>query len=253
MVAGGFDAANVPEINYGLLSSAIGKHFALFSFHNCDKILAVSNFTREELIKNVGALHDKIEVIHNGFSEESFEFGTNKKKIIMTVCSIKRSTFELKGINTMVKVAESMPNYCFYVVGNIDSDFLTSIGIDRIKNITFLGWKSSTELNEIYKEAQVYLQLSFYESFGCALAESMLCGCIPVVTNRAALPEVVGDCGYYVPYGDVEKTREAIQTALVNAGLRAAVRERIKKCFPLSSRKDGLMRVINSLLEENGP
>lgn len=73
---------------------------------------------------------------------------------------------------------------------------------------------SHEELIEILKSSPVYCQLSYTESFGMTLLEAMSCGCIPVVSNRDALPEVVGDCGYVVPYGDVEATRQAILKAL---------------------------------------
>ena len=70
------------------------------------------------------------------------------------------------------------------------------------------------ELIEILKSSKVYCQLSYTESFCVTLLEAMACGCIPVVTDRDALPEVVGNCGLVVPYGDVEKTHEAILLAL---------------------------------------
>lgn len=70
------------------------------------------------------------------------------------------------------------------------------------------------ELIEILKSSHVYCQLSFTESFGMTLLEAMSCGCIPVVSDRDALPEVVGDCGYIVPYGNVNATRASILRAL---------------------------------------
>ena len=70
------------------------------------------------------------------------------------------------------------------------------------------------ELISILKKTCVYCQLSYTESFGMTLLEAMSCGCIPVVSDRDAFPEVVGDCGYVVPYGDVDATRQAILKAL---------------------------------------
>ena len=251
MVAGGFDAAKVPEINYGLLNTTISKHFALYTFHNCDKILAVSHFSKEELLINVGALHDKIEVIYNALSSASFEYGSFKKDAVLTVCSTNRLTWKRKGIDTVVNVAGIMPDIDFIIVGKPDWDFINDNGLDRFDNVTFAGSVSDGKLKSLYQSSGVYLQLSYYESFGCALAESMLSGCVPIVTINAALPEVVGNCGYYVPYGDVEKTRAAIISALENTKLGLAARERIETCFPLSRRKEGLVKVINSLLNKN--
>ena len=60
----------------------------------------------------------------------------------------------------------------------------------------------------------MYCQLSITESFGVTLLEAMACGCVPVVARRDALPELAGDAGFQVPYGDVERTREAILAAM---------------------------------------
>lgn len=94
----------------------------------------------------------------------------------------------------------------------------------------------------------VYAQLSAYESFGMALAEAMQCGCVPVVTRRGALPEVVGDAGWYVPYGDPDATAQAIREALnaPDAASRAA-RHRITDRFPLDRRRHALVDALRAL------
>jgi glycosyltransferase involved in cell wall biosynthesis len=80
-----------------------------------------------------------------------------------------------------------------------------------------------------------------------ALAESMCCECVPVVINNAALPEVVGDTGFYVPYGDPKATAEAIKEALKSGKGRAA-RERIKNMFPIAKREKRLIEIIIGLM-----
>jgi len=100
-----------------------------------------------------------------------------------------------------------------------------------------------------YQKAKVYCQLSAHESFGVALAEAMSCCCVPVVTRRYALPEVVGDAGFYVPYNDPKATAEAIRKALKsNKGRKA--RERIKKYFSIKTREKRLIEEILDLIRE---
>jgi len=89
-------------------------------------------------------------------------------------------------------------------------------------------------------------QLSYYEAFGLAPAEGMACECIPVVTKeRTGMGEFVGDCGFYVPYGDEKATAKAIKKAL-NAPdeLGKKARERIIKMFPLEKRERELLKVM---------
>ena len=77
----------------------------------------------------------------------------------------------------------------------------------------------------------------------------MSCGCVPVVTRRYALPGVVGDTGFYVPYNDPKATAEAIRKAL-ESGKGAKARERVKKYFSLEAREKGLIREILELDRE---
>ncbi|MFC1938017.1 glycosyltransferase, partial [Chloroflexota bacterium] len=87
---------------------------------------------------------------------------------------------------------------------------------------------------------------SYHESFGLSLAEAMACECVPVITGNAALPELVGDTGFYVPYGDPKATAEAIKKALKSdAGKKA--RERVKRLFPIESRQKALIKIIEGL------
>ena len=79
-----------------------------------------------------------------------------------------------------------------------------------------------------------------------ALAEAMACGCVPVVTDRGALPEVVGDTGFYVPYGDEKATAEGIKNAL-RSERGAIARKRIEDMFSLREREKGLMESIEKL------
>ena len=116
-------------------------------------------------------------------------------------------------------------------------------------NADFTGWLSDADLHERYRRAAVYVQASRHEGFGLAVAEAMLAGCIPVVMNVTAMPEVVGDTGVLI---------ESQQPADVAAGVRRALglgpdaarraRERILRSFPMERRRDGIQRVVEEAL-----
>jgi glycosyltransferase involved in cell wall biosynthesis len=81
--------------------------------------------------------------------------------------------------------------------------------------------------------------------------EAMSCGCTPVITERGALPEVVGNIGYYVPYGNEKATVEAIKRALnVDTGLRKRARNRIEKEFSMKMREKELSELMRMLVTE---
>ncbi len=79
----------------------------------------------------------------------------------------------------------------------------------------------------------------------------MACECVPVVTRKAELPEVVGDTGYYVPYNDPKATAEAIAEALGSPNKGRKARNRVKERFTLQKRKENLLEAINALVKNH--
>ncbi len=109
------------------------------------------------------------------------------------------------------------------------------------------GYVAAAELQDLLSRTWSYLQLSFMEGFGAAVAEAMLARCVPVVTHQGSLPEVVGDTGYYADYGDIESACTATRTALDDRGLGDRARERVLDLFPLERRRRELLHVLASL------
>ena len=147
-----------------------------------------------------------------------------------------------KRLDTFVKTSVYLPDVRFVLIGRYNGS------IKHLKkiagsNVMFTGYVSDDSLLHYCRRAKVYCQLSTHEGFGVALAEAMSCCCVPVVTRRYALPEVVGDTGFYVPYDDPKVTAEVIKKALRSDKGRKA-RERIKKHFSLEARKKKLIEEI---------
>lgn len=78
-----------------------------------------------------------------------------------------------------------------------------SLGLaDRV---IFSGRVDDADLPALYSEAAVYVTPSLEEGFGSTVLEAMACGAPVITSNRAALPEVVGDAGLLF---DAEQERE---------------------------------------------
>lgn len=253
VVAGGDDVAYLPEIKYGMFSYWWKKWCPLFVFRHADLVLTVSKFNESETLKNTKALYKKVKMIYHGFRAEKFKIPKDikKDKIVLTVSSISNERIKVKGLDLFIQTAVLLPETGFLLVGTDKDKASIILKKSSGKNVTFLGEVTGRDLLNIYLKAKVYVQLSIHESFGCALAEAMLCECIPVVSKTGATPEVVGDCGFYVdilnPETIAEKIKEALE-ATDELGKRA--RERIIKMFPLEKRKNELITSINELLKE---
>jgi glycosyltransferase involved in cell wall biosynthesis len=245
VVAGGYDVAFVPEMNYGQYTQGIDKRiYADYVLKNADIILAVSKFTEGEVLARTK--HRKVIVIYNGINTDKFVPGSDKKNLVITVASGTKNVIKLKGIEAFARAAEHIPDAKFLVLGLSDNDR----EILQVKypspNLELCGYISQRDLIKCYQKARVYCQLSYRESFGVALAEAMACGCVPVVTERAALPEVVGNTGIYVPYDDEEATAKAIEEALrSDKGEKA--RERVESRFSGKKREIELLKAIKMI------
>ena len=105
------------------------------------------------------------------------------------------------------------------------------------------------ELREFYRRAKVYCQLSMREGHPNALAEAMLCECVPVGTDIPGVRGVMGDTGYIVPLGDAERTADAVRKALLSHKGKEA-RERIKNLFSLEQREKNLVKALEDIRQD---
>ncbi|UEC43855.1 MAG: Glycosyl transferase, group 1 family protein [Methanothrix sp.] len=244
VVIGGYEVAYAPEINYGQLTQMWHKRkFTEFVLRHADLVLPVSDFTKGESLHVIKPKN--IAVIYNSVDTDKFRPSGKKRNLIITVASGWGSVIKLKGLDTFVTAAIKNPELEFAVLGLSEIDMATLEALDPSKNVKLLGHLSRDELIKWYQEAKVYCQLSYRESFGMALAEAMSCECIPVVTDRGALPEVVGDTGFYVPYGDPEATAEATRKAITSSeNLRKRSRERVMDKFCIERRETELLKLL---------
>ncbi len=248
VVAGGFDVVFLPEINYGAFTNLKEKMPSKYVLKNCDLVVSISKSNQKELLDKIQP--KKNILIYNAIPIESFHHNDIKKeKIVITVGGIKWSNLKRKGIETFVKSAEYLPDIPFIVIGKYIDDSINYLKSIAPSNVKFTGYVSDEELLQWYMKAKVYVQVSAHEGFGITVAEAMLCKCIPVVTKRFALPEIVGNIGFFAPYGNERETAESIKKAL-NApdSLKEKVSERIKKNFPMANRERKLIEAIKMIL-----
>lgn len=85
---------------------------------------------------------------------------------------------------------------------------------------------AAEDLPLLYNGAALHVLPSFCEGFGLPALEAMACGTPTVVSNRGALPEVVGDAGLQVNPDDPEELAAALARGLSDTQLRADLRAR---------------------------
>lgn len=250
VVASGYDVAAMPEINYGNMRPGWRRLAGQRVFALADRVLAVSEFTRREAMRNAGVPAAKIEVIPHGLNTEQFYPRSARLRAaqVLTVGGTTTATLRTKGAPDFMALAALFPEIPFLIVGPREAEGMATLRQMNAPNVQFLGPLYREDLIQVMQQSTVYAQLSAYESFGMALAEAMLCGCAPVVTDRGALPEVVGDAGWVAPYGDLAAYACAIKQALAapaSAGENA--RQRIVNEFSLERRRQCLLQSLEKV------
>jgi glycosyltransferase involved in cell wall biosynthesis len=245
VIVGGWDVVYMPEIKYGAMSSKRRIRKTKIALKYATKVVCVSKSIAEHTKKWTN--RKDLEIIPLGFDPEKFKPEGEKENLVITAGSLKNEiTIKVKGLDHFFKCAQLLPEVQFILIGSHDPEIRDEWESRAPDNLKILDFVPQKELIEYYQRAKVYAQLSFQESFGSALAEAMLCECVPVVTRRGALPEVVGDCGFYADYGSENETVKMIKKALISDyGPKA--RERIATQFPLSKRKEELIRIIDEI------
>lgn len=244
LVTGGYDVANVPEVNYGDLRTLVGRFRVKFVLKCATKVLAVSESNKKEILKCANPMD--LELVYNGIPVEKFKPSDEKEDLVVTVGPLTAERIKVKGLDAFVKASAYLPDVRFVLIGKYEDQLVNCLRKHSSSNLAFTGWLPIERVLRYYQRAKVYCQLSIHESFGVALAEAMACCCVPVVTRKYAIPEVVGDTGFYVPYDNPEATAETIRKALAsNKGIKA--RERIRKYFSLKDREKKLVEEILKL------
>lgn len=248
VVAGGDDVARVPEIKYGLFCSWWKKYCPLFVFKYADLILCVSESNRSETLVNAKADPRKVKVLYHGFDGEVFRRTPHieKEDIVLTVGRVTEETLAKKGLDLFVRSANLLPKRQLFLVGPQTDSAIDMLRREAPENVTFTAGLYGDDLVKMYSRAKVYVQASIHESFGCSVAEAMLCECVPVVSRHGALPEVVGDCGFYIDKLDSQELAARIEEAL-HSDMGKRARERVLQLFPLERRRGGLLGAIASL------
>lgn len=244
VVIGGYEAANVPEINYGGLLDEKVKKKVQYIIEHSDLILAVSTSSLEEI--KSGYRINKIKKLYNAVDPRKFYPDGEKQDVIVTVSNVKTSNLKRKGLETYTRVANYLQDHKFILIGKHSDDAIIKLRNETSDNVIFTGYVSDVQLLKYLQKAKVYVQVSAHEGFGVSIAEAMLCECVPVVTDRGAIREVVGDTGFYVSYNAPKETAEAIKQALESDNGKRA-RSRIMQKYSLQKREKELVKIISGL------
>jgi glycosyltransferase involved in cell wall biosynthesis len=254
MVIGGFDTANMPDIGYGHQRGGLRRHASRWIFRRATRLITHSIYSLSEIERNTPIPPERVTVVHLGVPDPFGEEPGTKDRMALTVGAIDRTTLVQKGQLPFVLAARELPNVRFVFAGKWLDDAVEELRAVAPPNLELTGWLSDGDLNAAYRRAAVYVQASRHEGFGLAVAEAMLAGCVPIVMNVTAMPEVVGDAGVLIESPEPAAVADGISQALaMGPDAAARARERILTAFPMERRREGILRVVDEALYARRP
>ena len=209
-----------------------------------DKIIAVSNSTKQDLIDFYKIPEEKIQVIYSGIEQK--EKDTSSEKIL----EIKKKyrlpdefilyfgTIEpRKNLIGLIKAFEKLntryktqdTRYKLVIAGEkgwlYKDVFKAARQSPFAPEIIFTGFVNSSDKPYLYSLASLFVYPSFYEGFGFPPLEAMACKTPTITSKFSSLPETVGKAAIMIDPYDIDEFACAMNLALKDENLR----EKLKK------------------------
>jgi len=237
-------AANIPywTVAHGIEAWDIEKPALKAALNQADRILAVSNFTRDRLIESQGLDPNKVVVLPNTFDSDRFNIAEKpihllkryhlqpNQPVILTVCRLA-SEERYKGYDALLAalplIQQAVPNVHHLIVGQGGdrSRIEQLIRDSNLQNcVTLAGFIPDEELCDYYNLCDVFAMPSKREGFGIVYLEALACGKPVLGGNQDGATDALcqGKLGALVDPDDIS----AIATTLIQL---------LQKTYPNSS------------------
>lgn len=216
----------------------------LRGFQMADKIIAVSNYTKNILVEHYGIPPEKIAVVHNGSTlmplAASYERWEAQNKTHPLVLFLGRLT-QQKGTHQFLEMAAEVKSHRddvqFVMAGSGDMmpeliDRTFALGLQH--NLLFAGKVGNEEAKKLYSKADCFVMPSLSEPFGLVALEAAAHGTPVVLSRQSGASEVLGHC-FSVDFWDTAKMADCVLTILREAPLAHQMRtESLKDLYRLT-------------------
>lgn len=200
------------------------------SIKRAKKIIAISEFTKNEIIKYYKIDPSRIEVIHEAVNKKEFTLENNEKTRTINGYEIKRDKYLLAVghleprknyshlINAYSKLEVKIKKaYKLIIVGKKDHDFLNTLKeVEKTKGVIYLDFIPRDDLVWLYSNCKLHVFPSVYEGFGFPCLEAGISGKPTVGSNQSSIPEIAGEGGIYFNPFLTEDIKDKIEQVLSN-------------------------------------
>lgn len=191
--------------------------------HQATHLLAVSQSTATDLETGLHIDSQKISVTYEAADIKFFprkslanssRLGNIPHPYLLTFATGDSREVPEQAVSAFGK-CNSQINHHLVIAGNCSESqkstlVETAIRMDCLDKLYFTGYVADEDLPALYRNADIYIEISRYEGFGLQVCEAMATGTAVIASDLSSLPEVVGDGGYLVELGDTLTLTEKI-------------------------------------------
>lgn len=193
--------------------------------NSSDKVIAISDFSKFDIIKRFNVNRDNITRIYNPINVSNYKdndkifdkLNIKKNNYLYTVSSM----FKHKNLITLLKTIKNLKKYdenIKLVISGISDggkdEFIKEVKKLNIeKNIIITGFVDNSTRDSLYKNCSIFLFPSIFEGFGMPPIEAMLYGKKVLTTKESCIEEVTKGLANYVddPYDIEEWTKKILE------------------------------------------
>ncbi len=195
------------------------------SVKKAKKVVTISEFSKQEIVKIYKTNPDKIEVVYPSYDSEVFHGKVPKTKInqIRKKYGIRGKYLfywgtlqPRKNISRLIEAFAKTKKQDYKLVicgkrGWLYDQIFNMVKTNNLESrVQFIGFAPDEDLPALIKASQGFVLPSLYEGFGIPVIESQAVG-VPVVVSRSScLPEVAGESAIYIE--DPESTKSITQS-----------------------------------------
>jgi glycosyltransferase involved in cell wall biosynthesis len=246
----------------------VGRSFFFkISFSRCKKIIAISEYTKQDIIRKYDLSPDLITTVHNGVDKT---FSVYEREISKIKCKYKiqkdyfiypATLFPHKNHLFLVDVfsrflKHSKKDMILILTGGfINKEYLfwkyvKASGLS--KKVIHLGYISHKDVLNLMAGAKALLFPSKYEGFGLPVIEAMLCGLPVIASNVTSIPEVADKAAILIDPDNMDEWLLQMEEIVTNDSLRETlIKEGYKNIerFSWETCAEGTYQVFKEVLE----
>ena len=232
-----------PEVMDGQpLPVQIGWRINFQKLKSADAVIAISEATKDDLVRLFAVAPKRIHVIHPGIDHDLFNMSNSgdatRADVLLDRYGITGRFLLYVGDSEWRKNLHRVLQALALLDGDIKlllvgkrakgdvvlQGWIRELGLEE--RVVTPGYVADEDLPPLYGAAEVFIFPSLYEGFGLPVIEAMACGCPVITSNVSSMPEIAGDAALLVDPVNVEQIAETINKILNEKGLQSALSEK---------------------------